>query len=206
MIVDTGHGSRRRNRRSSLGARRALASLTNAAVFDDPAVFVSDASARRATRELRRLRRREPWQVSTIMHSPWHVPVRWFVLFDDDERRLLEVEGRHRLSYLTTTRKALRRAEDAVPVLRQSELGPIGDLVLEMHQWLALFDPGSILELDYGALCGMLSWDEMDDDHSARDIHDALRALSDKEFPRSADLYQSVLVRSAELRAHESLN
>ena len=54
------------------------------------------------------------------------VPVRWFVLFDDEERRLLEVEGHHRLSYLTTTRKALRRAEDAVPVLRQSELGPIG--------------------------------------------------------------------------------
>jgi hypothetical protein len=93
-----------------------------------------------------------------------------------------------------------------VPVLRQSELGPIGELVLEMHQWLALFDPGSILELDYGGLCGMLTWDEMDDDHSARDIHDALEALSDKEFPRSADLYQSVLVRSAELRAHEILN
>ena len=73
-----------------------------------------------------------------------------------------------------------------------------------MHQWLALFDPGSILELDYGALCGMLSWDEMDDDHSARDIHDALRAL-DKEFPRSADLYQSVLVRLPSC-AHESLN
>jgi hypothetical protein len=161
-----------------------MLSFREAAVFDDPSMFVTDASARRATRELRRLRRREPWQVSTIMHSPWHVPVRWFVLFDDDERRLLEVEGHHRLSYLTTTRKALRRAEDAVP----------------------LFDPGSILELDYGALCGMLTWDEMDDDHSARDIHDALKALADKEFPRSADLYQSVLVRSAELRAHESLN
>ena len=192
--------------RTTLRVLAGMLSFREAAVFEDPAAFVSDASARRATSELRRLRRREPWQVSTIMHSPWHVPVRWFVLFDDDERRLPEIEGRHRLSYLTTTRKALRRAEDAVPVLRQSELGPIGDLVLEMHQWLALFDPGSILELDYGALCGMLSWDEMDDDHSARDIHDALRALSDKEFPRSADLYQSVLVRSAELRAHESLN
>ena len=183
-----------------------MLSFREAAVFDDPAAFVSDAGARRATRELRRLRRREPWQLSTIMHSPWHVPVRWFVLFDDDERRLLEVEGHHRLSYLTTTRRALRRAEDAVPVLRQSELGPIGELVVEMHQWLALFDPGSILELDYGGLCGMLTWDEMDDDHSARDIHDALNALADKEFPRSADLYQSVLVRSAELRAHEGLN
>src|SRR4029450_12212927 len=138
--------------------------------------------------------------------SAWHVPVGGFVLFDDEERRLLEGDGHHRLSYLTTTRKALRRAEDPVPVPRQSELGPIGELVLEMHQWLALFDPGSILELDYGGLCGMLTWDEMDDDHSARDIHDALKALGDKEFPRSADLYQSVLVRAAELRGHEELS
>jgi hypothetical protein len=192
--------------RTTLRVLVGMLSFREAAVFDDPSMFVTDASARRATRELRRLRRREPWQVSTIMHSPWHVPVRWFVLFDDDERRLLEVGGHHRLSYLTTTRKALRRAEDAVPVLRQSELGPIGELVVEMHQWLALFDPGSILELDYGGLCGMLTWDEMDDDHSARDIHDALMALAEKAFPRSADLYQSVLVRSAELRAHEGLN
>jgi hypothetical protein len=174
--------------------------------FDDPSVFVPDASVRRAAKELRRLRRREPGQVSTIMHSPWHVPARWFVLFEDDERRLVESDGHHRLRYLTTTRKASRRAEDAVPVLRQSELGPIGDLIVELHQWLAVFDVGSLLELDYAGLCRMLSWDEMDDDHSARDIHDALGALSNKEFPRSAELYQSVLSRSAELRAHETLN
>jgi hypothetical protein len=79
-------------------------------------------------------------------------------------------------------------------------------MIVELHQWLALFDAGSLLELDYGALCRHLTWDEMDDDHSAADIHEALRALSDKEYPRSADLYQSVLARSAELRAHESLN
>ncbi len=88
-----------------------------------------------------------------------------------------------------------------VPVLRRSELGPIADLIVELHQWLASFDTGSLLELDYGSLCGLLTWDEMDDDHSARDVQEALRALSDKEYPRSADLYQSVLSRAAELRA-----
>jgi hypothetical protein len=31
-------------------------------------------------------------------------------------------------------------------------------------------------------------------------------ALSSEEFPRSADLYQSVLSRASELRNHESLN
>lgn len=192
--------------RTTLRVLAGMLAFRDAAVFEDPSIFVTDARARKATKELRRLRRREPWQVSTIMHSPWHVPVRWFVLFDDDERRLQETDQHHRLSYLTTTRKAMRRAEEAVPVLRSSELGPIGELVVEMHQWLSLFDPWSLLELDYGGLCSMLSWDEMDDDHSARDIHDALAALSDKEFPRSADLYQAVLARSAELRAHETLN
>ncbi len=39
-------------------------------------------------KQLRRLRRREPGHVSAIMQSPWHVPVRWFVLFVDEERRL----------------------------------------------------------------------------------------------------------------------
>jgi hypothetical protein len=192
--------------RTKLRVLAAMLSFREASGFDDPSAFVPDASAKRAAKELRRLRRRDPGQISSIMHSPWHVPVRWFLLFEDDERRLLEHDGHHRLSYLTTTRKAMHRAGEAVPVLRRSELGPIGEMIVELHQWLALFDANSILELDYGALCRQLTWDEMDDDHSAADIHEALRALGDKEYPRSADLYQSVLARSAELRAHEGLN
>jgi hypothetical protein len=140
------------------------------------------------------------------MQSPWHVPVRWFVLFDEEERRLLETDGRHRLSYLTTTRKAIRRAERAVPILRHTELGPIADLIVDLHQWLSVFDPGSLVELDYAGLCGLLSWDEMDDDHSAREVQDALRALSAEEYTRSAELYQAALARSTELRNHESTN
>lgn len=192
--------------RTKLRVLAAMLSFREASGFDDPSAFVPDASAKRAAKELRRLRRRDPGQISAIMHSPWHVPVRWFLLFEDEERRLLEHDGHHRLSYLSTTRKAMRRAEETVPVLRRSELGPIGEMIVELHQWLALFDAGSLLELDYGALCRQLTWDEMDDDHSAAEIHEALRALADKEYPRSADLYQSVLTRSAELRMHESLN
>ena len=140
------------------------------------------------------------------MESPWHVPVRWFVLFDDDERRIREVHGAHRLSYLTTVRKALRRAERAVPVLRHSELGPMAELVVEVHQWLTAFDTTALLELDYGGLCEFMTWDEMDDDYSARDVNDALKALGAREFTRSAELYQAAVARSAELRSRESVN
>jgi hypothetical protein len=183
-----------------------LLAFAEAVPFDGADAFVPAGATKRSSKELRRLRRRNPGHVAAIMQSPWHVPVRWFVLFEDEDRRLQEHDGRHRLSYLTTARRALRRIEQAVPILRHSELGPIADLVVEVHQWISAFDPNALVELDYGGLCELMSWDEMDDDHSAREIQDALKALGSEEFPRSAELYQAALSRSAELRNRESSN
>ena len=50
--------------------------------------FVPKKEARRAARDLARFRRRDPSAVAFCHQSPWHVPIRWFVLFRDDERRL----------------------------------------------------------------------------------------------------------------------
>jgi len=142
-----------------------------------------------------------------VHQSPWHVPIRWFALFDDGERWLGEDEfGRTRLRYRTTARRAMRRAERAVPVLRRTDLGPISELILDLHQWLAGFDPGSLLELDYATLCDFMTWDELDDDRSSRELHEALDALERGEFPRSADIYQAVLTRWAEIRSREIMN
>ena len=52
--------------------------------------------------------------------------------------------------------------------------GQLGELLVDLHQWIAAFDPRSIVELDYGELSDLMSWDEMDDDHSAG--HDPARA------------------------------
>src|SRR3990172_5979520 len=140
--------------------------------------IVPKREARRAARELRRLRRRSPRAVSFMHESPWHIPIRWFVLFRDEERRLdRDSKGRLRLRYRTTIRRAMRRAENAVPILRRSDLGPIGELILELHQWMAQFDPRSIVELDYGGLVRAMSWDELDEDRSAREVQHALDLL-----------------------------
>jgi hypothetical protein len=169
--------------------------------------FVPKQDVKRAAKELAKLRRRDPGAVAFVHQSPWHVPIRWFVLFDDGERWLGEDEfGRTRLRYRTTARRAMRRAERAVPVLRRTDLGPISDLILDLHQWLAGFDPGSLLELDYATLCDFMTWDELDDDRSSRDLHEALDALEREEFPRSADIYQGVLTHWAEIRSREIMN
>jgi len=169
--------------------------------------FVPKADAKKAAKDLAKLRRRDPSAVPFCHQSTWHVPIRWFVFFKDDERRIGDDEhGRTRLRYLTTVRRAMRRAENAIPALRSSELGPISELIVDLHQWMAVFDPGSIVELDYAGLCDLMTWDELDDDHSARDIADALAALDRKEYPRSAEIYQGVLTHWAEIRSHEILN
>jgi hypothetical protein len=77
---------------------------------------------------------------------------------------------------------------------------------MDLHEWIALFDTRSLVELDYGSLCDFLTWDELDDDRSVRDLGLALEALERREIPRSADIYQGVLARWAEIRGHELLN
>ena len=77
---------------------------------------------------------------------------------------------------------------------------------MDLHQWLSAFEPRSLVELDYGELCDFLTWDELDDDHSAADLREALEALEELEYGRSADVYQSVLSHWAEVRSREILN
>ena len=169
--------------------------------------FVPKRLAKRASRDLNRFRRRDPAAVPFCHQSPWHVPIRWFVLFRDEERRLGDdATGHTRLTYRTSTRRAIRRAEQAVVPLRRSDLGPISDLIVDLHQWMSAFDPSSLLELDYAELCDLLTWDELDDDHSARDVREALDALEKDEYPRAADVYQGVLTRWAEVRSREIMN
>jgi hypothetical protein len=185
----------------------ALLSFAESAPLELSERYVAKQDVRRANRELARLRRRDPRAVAFVHQSPWHVPIRWFVLFEDGDRWLGEDEyGRSRLRYRTTVRRAMRRAERAVPVLRRTDLGPISELILDLHQWMAGFDPASLLELDYASLCDFMTWDELDDDRSSRDLHDALDALEREEFPRSADIYQGVLTHWAEIRSREIMN
>jgi hypothetical protein len=171
-------------------------------------LLVPEAEAKRAGRELARLRRRDPDTVPTILQSPWHVPVRWFVLFEDAERRLVEAPGgAHRLYYWTSARAAGERIDRAIHALRRSDLEPLVPTMRELGRWLAVHHPRSMVELDYASLSALYSWDELDDDHSAEEVRQALRALSGVGgFARAGELYQSVAGRWAEAKGRVALN
>ncbi len=192
--------------RTRLRVLAGLLAFLEAAPFEGSEAFVTRDDAKKASKELARMRKRDPSAVAHIMQSPWHVPVRWFALFSDEERHLTDDRGRHRLRYVTTARRAMARAEKAIPALRRTDLGSVADVIVELYEWLSAFDPRSIVELDYGELCDLMTWDDLDNDHSARDLQDAIAALSSEELPRSAELYQAVIGHWAEVRSHETLN
>ena len=192
--------------RTKLRLLASLLSLRESTAPEMVDALVTEAEARRAARELARLRRRGSTAVPFILQSPWHVPIRWFVLFDDEDRRVAEEGGEYRLRYRATVASTRKRVERAVGIIRRSELEPMAELVGDLARWLAAFDARSIVVLDYAGVSALFGWDELDNDHSARDIQEALSALGDGDVTRSGELYQAVAARWAEVRSHETLN
>jgi hypothetical protein len=186
----------------------AMLSLRDTAPSELVEVFVPETEARRAARELARLRRREPHATPTVLESPWHVPVRWFVLVDDPERRLVEGPGgTYRLAYWTPIGLARSRAQRALEKLHRSDFAAVSPMIGELLQWLAQFHPHSRLELDYGSVAGLFSWDELDDDHSGREIQLAVDALGRPGgMARAGELYETVAGRWAEAMSRQTLN
>jgi hypothetical protein len=185
----------------------ALLSLRQTIPGEVAEALVSETEARRAARELARLRRTDPPAAPTVLESGWHVPVRWFVLFDDSERRLVErQDGEYGIRYWTEIGRARRRTRRAIEVLRRAGLDAVAAVVRDIDDWLAGFPPGSAVELDYGGAAPSSGWNDLDDDHSAGEIQASLDALREGDLDRAGDLYQGVAGRWAEAKIRESLN
>ena len=194
----------RRTRLRVLASLLALRETVPAEVAD---ALVPEAEARKAARELARIRRRDPRAVPSMLESHWHVPVRWFVLFDDADRHIEELpEGGYRLYYWTAVADARARAERGGRALAAADMGPISSVVQDLEEWLTRFEAGASVELDYGGLAELFSWNELDEDHSAREIQEAIEALERGDMLQAGELYQAVAERWAEAKIRESLN
>jgi phosphohistidine phosphatase SixA len=113
---------------------------------------------------------------------------------------LAERRGIHALDSFGELAKTLTHVDRVVssPLCRAQQTASVLSSTFELDErWT---------ELDYGELSDLMSFDELDDDHSARDIHLALEALGRHEYLRSADIYQGVLGHWANIRSHEQTN
>jgi hypothetical protein len=141
-----------------------------------------------------------PW----IRTATWHVPVRWFVLFADEEREYLKDPGALVLRYRTPMVQARRRVARGLKVLSEAlEEGPLIDGLEHVGRWLEEFHPRSLVELDYGGLVHALPEGQLAEDHSAADVAEGLEALRAGDEARAGRAYERLTSRWRRVRERQ---
>ena len=178
--------------------------------------FVPAALLERAEVELDRWRADHGTTITHVRTSTWHVPLRWFVLVDPEEREfslgepsagtLVRRTGRS-LVYRTAMSRSRRRVAKALAVLRTAiDDSAVTEGVEDLGRWLEEFHPRSLVELDYGDLVHLLDDAELSQDESARDMALALSRLGEGNGYEAAQAYGRMTARMKALQAIESAN
>ncbi|MFR9794662.1 hypothetical protein ACL02U_01955 [Streptomyces sp. MS06] len=146
-----------------------------------------------------------PW----IRTATWQVPLNWFVLVSDEERRFDKGSGEvpPMLRYRTPMVQARRRVARGLRALRDAvDEGPLIDGLVDVGRWLEEFHPRSVVELDYGGLVHVLPAGELEDDHSAADVAEGIEALRRGDQVAAGEAYGRLVERWRSVRDLRSAN
>ncbi|MER7167400.1 hypothetical protein [Micromonospora sp. NPDC000207] len=139
--------------------------------------------------------------------ATWGVPLRWFVLFDAEERDHVTAPGRRALRFRTEISKARQRASRALSVLTKTVgEAPITEAVEEAARWLEEFHPHSVVELDYGGLVHLLSDETLAADDSPELVAAGLAGLSKGEADEASAAYDKLVARWRAVQLLERCN
>jgi hypothetical protein len=151
-------------------------------------------------------------KVSHILTSTWNIPPRWFALFSPDER----LRGVNEDGYFTISRTAISNAKSRCTFTHQAVLGAFGEgavegEVAELLAWLEIFDPKSIVELDYGGLATYLNNQliehgevGLEADTSIEDVTSSIAGLASGDGALAGRGYERLVSRWRRVSALES--
>ncbi|MER6033209.1 hypothetical protein ABT133_04725 [Streptomyces sp. NPDC001835] len=164
---------------------------------------------RQAAQDYERWLARNPDARPWIRTATWQIPLNWFVLVADEERRYDEASGEvpAMLRYRTPMVQARRRVARALRTLKDTiEEGPLIDGLVDVGRWLEEFHPRSVVELDYGGLVHAVPAGELADDHSAADVADGIEALRSGDGAAAGEAYGRLVERWRAVRDRRSAN
>ena len=142
-----------------------------------------------------------------ILDEPWAVPLHWFAAFSPRERHVTEPPGaqRPRITHLTTCGQAVRRLEDVIEVV-EATVEDSEDLLAVLAgtcAWLDAFDAGSLLELDYGRVAGLLTAEQLREDTTCAELWEAVEGLREGDLLGAAAAYGVARARWTRWRAKQ---
>ncbi|MBM7770713.1 hypothetical protein JOD54_000917 [Actinokineospora baliensis] len=166
----------------------------------------ADQVRQKATRVLADL----PGGAVHVVSTTWTVPLPWFTLFDPAHRHVIlapRSDPRRQLYWRSSHGDAMRRVERAHDLAAQTfgEGGPT-KVLADTARWLANFDEGSAVELDYGGLVQLLDDEEMVGDTSAEDVHAILEAIEGADPGAVGERFERLREFWAGLAQRERLN
>ncbi|MEU6352196.1 hypothetical protein ABZ896_23170 [Streptomyces sp. NPDC047072] len=164
---------------------------------------------RQAAQDYERWLARNPDARPWIRTATWQVPLNWFVLVGDEERRFDKGSGEipPALRYRTPMVQARRRVARALRTLKDAiDEGPLIDGLIDVGRWLEEFHPRSLVELDYGGLVHALPAGELEDDHSAADVAAGIEALRHGDGAAAGEAYGRLVERWRSVRDRRSAN
>ncbi|MDZ4092330.1 MAG: hypothetical protein U1D68_14115 [Arthrobacter sp.] len=130
--------------------------------------------------------------------STWGIPFSWFCLFkESDPTDVVESEGRIvTVRIRATIGEALERVRYAVAhlALAAPDLDMLEDLT-QLTEWLELFHPESVVELDYGAVA-----DKVYPDDSPMDVRLGIECLAEGDMTGAAAAYRRLASRWIPIR------
>ncbi|MET1065953.1 MAG: hypothetical protein ABWX85_13445 [Arthrobacter sp.] len=130
--------------------------------------------------------------------STWGIPFSWFCLFQEsDATDVVESEGHiATVRIRATIGEALERVRYAVAhlALAAPDLDMLEDLT-QLTEWLELFDPESVVELDYGAVA-----DKVYPDDSPMDVRLGIECLAEGDMTGAAAAYRRLASRWIPIR------
>lgn len=170
-------------------------------------MLIPERVVRNAARELSEMRSAFPEPRSYILTAPWHVPLRWFVPFDPDDRELYDTEGGPSVRYRTTVGLGRPRVARATGVLEEAGFdGAIVGQVRDLEQWLDGFPSDGLLELDYANVARLFSGADLALDDSVESVAASIEALAELDYERAGQAYAQAATRWAHAQALTFVN
>lgn len=150
-------------------------------------------------------------RIPHIMTETWIIPPRWFALFSSEERfRGHDSDGAFTIMRTEMALAKKRCIATHQVVLKAFGPGPVEEELVQLLNWLNIFDPRSIVECDYGGLANYLEQSLKEEgnagleaDTSIEDVHYSIEALASGDGLQAGHNYDRLVSRWRRVAAFE---
>ena len=149
-------------------------------------------------------------KVPHIISQTWVIPPRWFALFETHERNRGHNDDGAYVVARTEIKKAIGRAKTTHNAVKSAfGEGPVEQEILDLIDWLEMFHPNALVELDYGGLADYLELalaeeGGLEADTSIEDIQSSIAGLAVGDGALAGRGYERLVTRWRKVSAFES--